>query len=845
MINEAATEYSVTGCPESASGSLDIPSTYNGLPVSSIGDYAFDSHSGLTSITIPDSVSSIGDYAFSNCSNLTSITLPDSVTTIGQNAFENTNLQYSSVGGIKYLFSDSYAFLIDGIAGNIYDEDGFIIGFNRALLIPSDVDGKLVKLIGNNAFENSTLISITIPDSVSSIGDYAFSNCTGLTSITIPDSVTSIGDYVFSNCSNLTNITIGDSVTSIGENAFDNTNLQYSSVGGIRYLFSDSYAFLIDGTAGSGSLVIPSDVDGKPVRHIGGSAFRSAISLTNITIPDSVSSIGGYAFEGCAGLRSIMIPDSVTSIGDYAFSGCSNLTNITIGDSVTSIGDYAFDGCAYLTSITIGDSVTSIGDYAFSNCSGLRSIMIPDSVTSMGSYAFSGCSNLISLTIGGGLTYGPYYGSFLQGCSNLQSIALNNANGLIYDDSGTPYSLGGATNLGNMRDLVTSVAIPEGTTKIADYAFYNIYVPTSITIPDSVTSIGDYAFGDYPGLTSVTIPNSVSSIGDYAFSNCTGLTSITIPDSVTSIGTSTFRGCSNLTNITIGDSVSLIGGYAFSGCSNLTNITIGDSVTSIGDYAFQSCSNLTSITIPDSVTSMGTRVFDSYNPALGSYPGLTSITFEGPPPALPIDDLQAYSTSATLYYKASPQFWRVYQSSFGLPLVYIGPPIIQVQPQDAIASVGDSIILSVEATDVRETALSYQWMCNGIEIVGKTAANLSIVSLAQSDVGNYQVKVTNAEGTTVTEGASITLANDSSANGLYTQQQYDAALTSGFNLGVQSVGGSSDSGGSSGTPAATSAILDVYYSTDLSSWDLMESIEVENPPAGQMFMKTELTPPSK
>ena len=198
-----------------------------------------------------------------------------------------------------------------------------------------------------------------------------------------------------------------------------------------------------------------------------------------------------------------------------------------------------------------------------------------------------------------------------------------------------------------------------------------------------------------------------------------------------------------------------------------------------------------------------------------------------------------------MYYKTSPQSWMVYQSAYGLPLIYLGPPTIQLHPQDATASIGDSIMISVKATDVRETALSYQWMCNGIEIIGETAANLSIDSLAESDVGNYQVKVTNVEGTTVSEGASVTLANGGISNGLYTQQQYDAALTSGFNLGVQSVSGPNDTGGPPGTPAATSAILDVYYSTDLTTWDLMESIEVENPPAGQMFMKTELTPPSE
>jgi hypothetical protein len=307
----------------------------------------------------------------------------------------------------------------------------------------------------------------------------------------------------------------------------------------------------------------------------------------------------------------------------------------------------------------------------------------------------------------------------------------------------------------------------------------------------------------------------VTSIGDYAFQSCFSLSSIIIPGSVTSIGDYAFQSCSSLENVKLNENLVTIKSYAFYGCPQLETISIPSTVRDLGQNAFNHCSEL------------------------------REITFEGPPPAFSITNLQGYNITPTMYYKVSPQSWMVYQSSYGLPLVYLGPPTIQVQPQDAIASIGDSIMLSVEATDVRETALSYQWMCNGIEIAGKTAANLSIVSLAQSDVGNYQVKVTNAEGTTVTEGASVTIADGGISNGLYTQQQYDAALTSGFNLGVQSVGGSSDSGGSSGTPAATSAILDVYYSTDLSSWNLMESIEVENPPAGQMFMKTELTPPSE
>ena len=328
--------------------------------------------------------------------------------------------------------------------------------------------------------------------SVTSIGSYAFSSCSGLTSITIPDSVTSIGDGAFSSCSGLTSITIPDSVTSIGDKA-----------------------------------------------------FRSCSNLTSITIPDSVTSIGRSAFNGCSNLTSITIPDSVTSIGDYAFQDCSSLTSMTIGNGVTSIGMSSFkntalnyhasqNGLNYListngqsaylidtsaatgavvipefvngasvkaftdfytnasiTSVTIPDSVTIIGASAFSNCSSLTSITIPDSVTSIGDYAFRECSSL------------------------------------------------------------TSITIPDSVTSIGASAFSYCTSLTSITIPDSVTSIGDYTFSDCTSLTSITIPDSVTSIGASAFSNCSSLTSITIPDSVTSIGNEVFYNCSNLTSVTL------------------------------------------------------------------------------------------------------------------------------------------------------------------------------------------------------------------------------------------------------------------------------------------------------
>ena len=214
-------------------------------------------------------------------------------------------------------------------------------------------------------------------DTVTSIGDYAFYICDGLTSIEIPDGVTSIGSYAFCGCSSLTSVTIGNGVLSIGGGAFadcssltsiqvDEDNPVYQSAG--NCLIETATKTLIVGCQNS---IIPAD---GSVTSIGDEAFYGCDGLTSIVIPDSVTSIGDGAFYGCDGLTSIVIPDSVTSIGYYAFEGCSSLTSIEIPNSVTSIGEWAFASCENLTSVTIGNGVTSIGDYAFYDCEYLMSI---------------------------------------------------------------------------------------------------------------------------------------------------------------------------------------------------------------------------------------------------------------------------------------------------------------------------------------------------------------------------------------------------------------------------------------------------------------------------------------
>ena len=343
---------------------LTLPSS-----VTSIGDYAFYGCSGMTELTLPNSVKSIGDGAFWGCSGLTELTLPNSVTSIEEYAFMGcSGLEKIAVesGNSCYDSRDNCNSIIDT------ETNTLIVGCKNSV-IPNSVTS-----IGDGAFRGCRgLTELTLPNSVTSIGISAFWGCSGLEKITvesgnsrydsrdncnsiietktntliagcknsiIPNSVTSIGDYAFYGCTGLTELTLPNSVTSIGTGAF-------------------AYC------RGLTKLTLPNSVT-----SIGTGAFAYCSGLTELTLPNSVTSIGESAFKGCSGLTELTLPNSVTSIGERAFEGCSGLTELILPNSVTSIGKYAFYDCSGMTELTLPNSVRSIGDYAFVDCSDLSKI---------------------------------------------------------------------------------------------------------------------------------------------------------------------------------------------------------------------------------------------------------------------------------------------------------------------------------------------------------------------------------------------------------------------------------------------------------------------------------------
>ena len=476
-------------------------------------------------------------------------------------------LMCSSLTGVKAQTTfpfDGIRYCLDGSEAQVFDGRYYS---ESKLIIPNSVWYNGIKYpvtsIRYHAFyECKSLTEVTIPNSVTTIGNGAFDSCTGLQKViwnarNIQDP--QIFNQPFSGCDRLTDFVFGEEVEYIPNYlCFQLTSLK--------------------------KLVI-----GNSVTTIGMWAFYECTGLTEVTISNSVTTIGYKAFDGCTGLQKVIwnarnaqdlqyvydnpiFPDcnqltdfvfgeEVEHIPDFLCNNLRLLNTIVIPNSVTTIGQLAFNSCTGLQKVTIGNSVTTIGERAFSECRGLQKVTIGNSVTTIGKFAFTSCTGLQKVTIGNSVTaigYGAFYS-----CTGLTEVIWNARNAQDFQDNSSPFS---------GCDRLTDFVFGEKVEHIPAYLCYQLASLKKLVIGNSVTSIGKMAFSSCTGLTEVTIPNSVTTIEGYAFTRCTGLKTVTIGNSVTTIEDGAFNGCTQMESVTIGEKVESIGESAFAKCNNLTAV---------------------------------------------------------------------------------------------------------------------------------------------------------------------------------------------------------------------------------------------------------------------------------
>ena len=755
-----------------------IMDTYEGVSVTTIGEYAFKNHTDLKYLVIPNTVTCIGSFAFQNCRGFTDITVPDSIRQIGEGAFSGcsslVSITLPFIGDYfgksvndTYQYPFGYVFGTLAYNGGVATEQRYYGSSLSTLVsttyyIPRSL--RSVTVTGRNdsvlnrtcygAFYNCSLLTdVTLGDEFITVADYAFYGCRNLVNVDLSLNINTIGTHAFYSCSNLSSIWIGSEVTSIGENAFkacyklaevinrsklnintwssDLTTNCYVAYYAIEvhnnpeskivncddYLFytHSSTNYLLGYVGEDTALILPESYNGESYQ-----IHKYAFYCDNVTsaiIPDSVISISDNAFSDCSSLGRVIIGDKVTSIGENAFYMCTRLSGVTIGNSVKTIGNNAFLGCNKLLEVVnkstlnitkgstengrvgysaleihngesklviedeylfytyegvsylvgyVGNSSSLIlpdsyngGNYeiyrnAFSNYTAIVSVYIPNSVTNIGDYAFSGCRNLAefivdesnpnyksingslytkdgktliqyasqrtetAITISSAVTHvSPYaFCSFeklesivfeggvilgnyaFNGCSSLKSVTIGN--GVTVIDA---YVFGGCVS-------IDSITIGSGTITISDNAFRDCTTIANVTLGEGVTSIGNYAFYGCKRLQSIVISDSAELIGDYAFYKCTALNSVKIGNGVIGIGKYAFYGCSTLSDLTIGEGVITIGDYAFSGCSNITRLVIPNSVTTISAYSFQNCTRIEELVMGKGVTSIAKGAFN-------------------------------------------------------------------------------------------------------------------------------------------------------------------------------------------------------------------------------------------
>ncbi len=475
-------------------------------------------------------------------------------------------------------------------------------------------------------FSGSTnLTSVSLPNSLKTIYDYAFAGCTGLTSIALPNSLESIGDEAFSGCTGLTSFTLPGSVVDMGWRCFkgcrfDTFTVEYGETKFTREITLD-YCKTLNVNRIGGYYDCPKVTElniGKDITALD-QQFMNIENLERFTMPANINVVIAPLFEGCEGIKTLTFEESTEPLylTGNLFDNSPGLEVLNLDRdlyygpiTVGGTHDYdckpSFANTKELTTINFGPAFTKIVPGMFSGCESLRSVSIPDGVEMICDKAFSGCLKLKSvniedsdksITIESSTENGGYGTTFL-----LAPIET------IYMGRNIEYK---GTELSPFRNLISlhNLTIGNKVTEINDYLYYGCANLTMMAVPSSVKRVGGYAFYDCCEAKTLTISRSVEEIGEYAFYNCNKLKRVSIPNSVVTIGDYAFRSCSGAETIKIGDAVETIGQYAFLDCFGAKTITIGGSVKTIGDNAFYNCASLQHIEVPNSVKTIGDNAF--------------------------------------------------------------------------------------------------------------------------------------------------------------------------------------------------------------------------------------------
>lgn len=395
---------------------------------------------------------------------------------------------------------------------------------------------------------NKNLVSVTLPEGFTDLGDSTFRYCSNLTTINLPESLTNIGDHAFRDCSSLTSINLPEGLASTGWGVFSGcTNLsEITWPTDLTHIEAETFS-------GCNNLT---SFDFSHITSIGDSAF-SGCGFKTVTIPENVTNIGNYVFSGCENLRSAKLPSNIEKISNGMFNNCKRFSEFEIPASVKEIGDSAFAGCNALTEITLPEGLTSIGDSAFSGTgitefklpTGLQSIgnkafrsllftdiEIPETVTKIGNEAFANCDKLESITIPENAT--DLGSGVVADCYNLKTVIIK-------------------ANITELKEetfewcnSLENVTLPDSLTKIGKNAFHNCWRMKSINLPENVSEIDEYAFQN-TGIQSIEFPQNLTSIGYGAFYNCTNLTNISLPEKLQTVDTDAFKNCTNLRSVYI------------------------------------------------------------------------------------------------------------------------------------------------------------------------------------------------------------------------------------------------------------------------------------------------------